>query len=71
VAEEEGNTASELVFDEYAEMVGRIFYGREWLTMELAEREGKEIEREFDRWLTEFYNPGVVVAVRTRRKGRK
>ena len=49
--------------------MGRIFYGREWLPMDKAEREGKELEREYDRWLTEFYNPAVVNAMKARRKG--
>lgn len=64
---EEGNTASELVFDEYQEMVGRIFYGRTWLQMTAAERSGKAVELEFDAWFSDFYIPAVLEVIRAKR----
>jgi len=65
--EEEGNMASELVFDEYQEMVGRIFFGRMWLHMGAAERSGKVVEREFDAWLSDFYIPAVLETIKAKR----
>ena len=67
VQEEEGDTSSELVYDEYVEMVGRVFYGRVWLHMDTVEQERTQIEREFDKWLGEFYVPSVLAAISSKK----
>ena len=40
--DEEGNTASELVYDEFSELVARIYYGREWQRLTIVERQTQQ-----------------------------
>jgi hypothetical protein len=57
--DEEGNTSSELVYDEFAELVARIFYGREWLRLPLSERNLQQVELGFNSWLEGCFLPAA------------
>mmetsp|Transcript_66096 Transcript_66096/g.174489 ORF Transcript_66096/g.174489 Transcript_66096/m.174489 type:complete len:112 (+) Transcript_66096:2-337(+) len=66
------NSSAELVFDEFEEVVGRIFHGKEWslvpeeekLAME-KDREGA-LERTFHEWLEFTFVPTVMECARTK-----
>ena len=65
---EEGNTSSELVYDEFEEVVARIFYTKVWLRTPAAERPDL-LETGFDAWLADEFVPRALDAVKRRKKG--
>lgn len=65
---EEGNDPSELVYDEFCEVVARIFNGREWLGRPKAERQGLEVERELNAWLGASFLPKAEATIKARRR---
>eukprot|EP00966_Prymnesium_polylepis_P325942 7381873-Prymnesium_polylepis.2 len=62
----QNNSSSELVFDEFEEIVGRIFYLKEWTQLPEEERqammaEGEGVlERTFNEWLDFTFCPTVM-----------
>ena len=75
VQEDADDTASELVFDEFEEIVARMFNEREWSHPERPLPEGREraetIERGFDEWLETYFAPKSLAAIRMRKKANK
>ena len=65
---EEGNTSSELVYDEFEEVVARIYYTKVWLRTPAAERP-ELLETGFDAWLADEFVPRALDAVKRRKKG--
>ena len=75
VQEDEDNTASELVFDEFQEIVARMFNEREWSRPERPLPEGREraetLELGFDQWLETYFVPRGLAAINQRKKTNK
>jgi len=69
--EEAGNVASELVFDEFCEVIARLFWRREW-----ERREGRPsgadqfdgVEVAFHRWLVDDFLPRAAANIAARKK---
>jgi hypothetical protein len=70
--EEEDNTSSELVFDEFNEMLARIFNVKVWQRMKEDERAAAptRIELAFNAWLEAAFLPVAARAIKERRKRR-
>lgn len=75
VQEDEDNTASELVFDEFQEIVARMFNEREWSRPERPLPDGREraetLELGFDDWLETYFVPKGLSAIKMRKKANK
>ena len=64
----EGANSAELDFDEFEEVVARIFYTKVWLRTPAAERP-ELLETGFDAWLADEFVPRALDAVKRRKKG--
>ena len=73
--DDEDNTATELVFDEFQEIVARMFNEREWSRPERPLPEGREraetLELGFDEWLETYFVPKGLAAIKQRKKTNK
>ena len=72
---DKANTSTELVFDEFFEVLARMYRAREWATLlkaaKVGKNEGLEFARGFHRWLADDLVPTLLAAIKLRKKENK
>ena len=70
--EDADNTASELVYDEFEEVVARMYNIREFARRPAQEREVEgALETGFDAWLESYFLPMALKAIAARKRAKK
>ena len=72
VQEDEDNSSAELVYDEFEEVVARMYNLREFSRLPAAEQnEPNALENGFDAWLESYFVPMGMGALKLRKKSNR